>query len=201
MHHRIHDDEGSEQPLVFNRASQNVAAAAMLVRAMPEPSTTEGRRVRGELRDLLETAAVQQAESSASRWRGGASNLLTAPPRQDREAPARPDPDRAPIAHRVPMLLDRLGNRREVQGDHEVVSRRRRHDNEGPARGYHPHRGGRYDSEEDRSPSPEPPGPRVFSRAIRAALFPARLRQPANLVKYNGETNPELWLANYRLAY
>ena len=37
---------------------------------MPEPSTTEGRQVRGELRDLLETAAVQQAESSASRRRG-----------------------------------------------------------------------------------------------------------------------------------
>ena len=72
------------------------------------------------------------------------------------------------------MLLDRLGNRREVQGDHEVVSRRRRHDNEGPARGYHPHRGARYDSGEDRSPSPEPLGPRVFSRAIRAAPFPAR---------------------------
>ena len=80
MHHRIHDDEGSEQPPVFNRASQNVAAAAMLVRAMPEPSTTEGQRVRGKLRDLLETAAVQQAESSASRQHGGASNLPTAPP-------------------------------------------------------------------------------------------------------------------------
>jgi hypothetical protein len=26
-------------------------------------------------------------------------------------------------------------------------------------RGYHPRRGGRYDNEEDRSPSPEPPGP------------------------------------------
>jgi hypothetical protein len=33
---------------------------------------------------------------------------------------------------------------------------------------------GRYDSEEDRSPSPEPLGPRVFSRAIRRAPFPAR---------------------------
>ena len=75
MHHRIHDDEGSEQPPVFNCASQNVTAVAMLVRAMPEPSTTEGRRVRGELWDLLETAAVQQAESSASRWHEGISNL------------------------------------------------------------------------------------------------------------------------------
>ena len=73
VHHRINNNEGGEPPPIFNRASQNVAAAAMLVRAMPEPSTTEGRRVRGELRDLLETAAVQQAESSASRRRGGTS--------------------------------------------------------------------------------------------------------------------------------
>ena len=81
-----------------------------------------------------------------------------------------------------------------------MVSRRRCHDNEGPTRGYHPHRSGRYDSEEDRSPSPELPGPRVFSRAIRAAHFPARFRQLANLVKYSSETNPKLWLADYRLA-
>ena len=81
-----------------------------------------------------------------------------------------------------------------------MVGRRRCHDNEGPARGYHPHRGGRYDSGEDHSPSPEPPVPRVFSKAIRAALFPARFRQLANLAKYNGDTNPELWLADYRLA-
>ena len=145
----------------------------MLVQTMPEPSTMEGRWVRGELRDLLETAAVQQVESSASRCHGGALELPTAPPRQDREALARPEPARAPIAHRVPVLLDRLDNRHEGQGDHEVVGRRRRHDGEGPARGYHVHRGSRYDSEEDRSPSPEPPGPRVFSRAIRVAQFPA----------------------------
>ena len=124
MHHRINEDEGSEQPPIFNRASQNVVAAVMLVRMMPEPSTTEGRWVHGELRDLLETAAVQQAESSASRWCGGASDLPTALPWQNREASVRLEPTRAPIAHRVPLLLDCLGNRCEVQGDHEVVSRR-----------------------------------------------------------------------------
>jgi hypothetical protein len=41
-------------------------------------------------------------------------------------------------------------------------------------RGYHPRRGGRYDSGEDRSPSPEPPGPQAFSRAIRQAPVPTR---------------------------
>jgi hypothetical protein len=67
-------------------------------------------------------------------------------------------------------------------------------------RGYHPRRGGRYDSEEDRSPSPEPPGLRVFSRAIRRAPFPARFRAPATITKYSGETRPELWLVDYWLA-
>jgi hypothetical protein len=61
-------------------------------------------------------------------------------------------------------------------------------------------RGGRYDSGEDRSPSPEPPGPQAFSRAIRRAPFPTRFRPPATITKYSGETRPELWLADYRLA-
>ena len=101
---------------------------------------------------------------------------------------------------KAPSVHDRLSDRREVQGDHDVVSRRRRHDNDGLARGYQPHRGGRYDSGEDRSPSPGPPGPKVFKKAIRSAPFPARVRQPTNLVKYSGKTNPELWLADYHLA-
>jgi hypothetical protein len=50
-------------------------------------------------------------------------------------------------------------------------------------RGYHPRRGGHYDSGEDQSPSPEPPGPRVFSRAIRRARsrpgFEPRLPSPS----------------------
>jgi hypothetical protein len=52
--------------------------------------------------------------------------------------------------------------------------RRRAHLDERVRRGYHPRRGGRYDSGEDRSPSPEPPGPQTFSRAIRWAPFPTR---------------------------
>jgi hypothetical protein len=37
---------------------------------MPDPSTTEGRSIQGELKNLLEDAAVQRAESSASRRQG-----------------------------------------------------------------------------------------------------------------------------------
>jgi hypothetical protein len=67
-------------------------------------------------------------------------------------------------------------------------------------RGYHPRREGRYDSGEDWSPSPEPPGPQAFSRAIRRAPFSTRFRAPTTITKYSGETRPELWLTDYRLA-
>jgi hypothetical protein len=63
-----------------------------------------------------------------------------------------------------------------------------------------PGMGGCYDSEEDRIPSPEPPCPRVFSRAIRRAPFLAQFRAPTTITKYSGETRPELWLVDYRLA-
>jgi len=65
VNRRIVEDQGGDAP-VFSMASQNVMAAALLLRAMPEPSTPEGRRVRQGLRGLLEQAVVQNAESSAS---------------------------------------------------------------------------------------------------------------------------------------
>ena len=94
----------------------------------------------------------------------------------------------------TPAASGRLGN------EHRRHDRRARID-EKVRRGYHPRRGGHYDSEEDRSPSPEPPGPQAFNRAIRRAMFPTRFRAPTTITKYSGETRPELWLADYRLAY
>jgi hypothetical protein len=77
---------------------------------------------------------------------------------------------------------------------------RRAHPDEKVRQGYHPRRGARYDSGEDQSPSPEPPGLQAFSRAIRRARFPPRFRAPTTITKYSRETRPELWLADYRLA-
>jgi hypothetical protein len=85
----------------------------------------------------------------------------------------------------TPAAPDRLG-------DNQRHRDRRARLEEKARRGYHPRCGGRYDSEEDRSPSPEPPGPRVFSRAIRRASFPARFRTPTTITKYSGETRSEL---------
>jgi hypothetical protein len=102
------------------------------------------------------------------------------------------DPHRAHAQHSA-CGPGRLGNEHHHRN-------RRTHLDERVHRGYHPRRGGRYDSGEDRSPSPEPPGPQAFSRAIRRAPFPTRFRTPTTITKYSGETRPELWLADYRLA-
>jgi hypothetical protein len=109
--------------------------------------------------------------------------------RRIREASVHPERTR----DKAPAARERLGN------EHHHLDHRARLD-EKVRRGYHPRRGGRCNSEEDRSPSPEPPGPRVFSRAIRRASFPARFRAPTTITKYSGETRSELWLADYRLA-
>jgi hypothetical protein len=180
---RIVDDARARLPPASSGVGQNLAAAAILLRAMPEPSTTEGRRIQGELKNLMEDAAVRRAESSASRRRGC--------PRS--------------IAQRLP---DSCGRPRSTPGargtgrlgDEQHHRNRRARLDERVHRGYHPRRGGRNDSEEDRSPSPEPPGPQAFSRAIRRAPFPARFQAPTTITKYSGETRPELWLADYRLA-
>jgi hypothetical protein len=70
VQHRIANDARARLPPASSGVGQNLAAAAILLRAMPEPSTTEGRRIQGELKNLLENAAVRRAESSASRRQG-----------------------------------------------------------------------------------------------------------------------------------
>jgi hypothetical protein len=40
----------------------------------------------------------------------------------------------------------------------------------------------------------------MFSREIRTTSFPQRFRQPTPIDKYNGETDPRVWLNDYRLA-
>jgi hypothetical protein len=189
VQHRITGDARARLPLASNGVGQNLAAAAILLRALPEPSTIEGRRIQGELKNLLEDAAVRRAESSASRRQGYPPEHRVANSRFMREASVHTGRTRDP----APAAPGRLGNEHHRRN-------RRAHLDEKVRRGYHPRRGGRYDSGEDRSPSPEPPGPQTFSRAIRRAPFPTRFRTPTTITKYSGETRPELWLADYRLT-
>jgi hypothetical protein len=140
---RIADDARARLPPASSGVGQNLAAAAILLRAMPEPSTTEGRRIQGELKNLLEDATVRRAESSASRRQGCPPEHRAATSRFMREASVQIGRKR----DTTPAAPGRLGN------EHHRRDRRARLD-EKARRGYHPRRGGRYDSEEDRSLRP-----------------------------------------------
>jgi hypothetical protein len=123
---------------------------------------------------LIEQAAVQQAESLASRIRqqgdarGDGATQGGEPSVHAGEAARRPaNPGRTPAKERL------LDTRRALDGDaRNVINARRTSKADARAAvGYHPRRGGRYDSDEDRSPTPEPPGTHVFSRdAPRKAI-------------------------------
>jgi hypothetical protein len=185
----IVDDARARLPPASSGVGQNLVAVAILLRAMPKPSTTEGRRIQGELKNLLEDAAVRRAESSASRRQGCPPEHRATISRLMREASVHTGRTR----DGTPAAPGRLGDEPHHRNRQARLDERVR-------RGYHPRRGGRHDSEEDRSPSPEPPGPQAFSRAIRRAPFPARFQAPTTITKYSGETRPELWLADYRLV-
>jgi hypothetical protein len=102
-----------------------------------------------------------------------------------------------PERNKAPSVRDRLDNNANARA---ILDARRYNKEDGAARGYHTCRGVCYNSEEDRSPSPEPPSLRVFSEAIWRARFSDRFSQPANIVKYSGKTNLDMWLADYCLA-
>jgi hypothetical protein len=70
VQHRIANDARARLPPASSGVGQNLATTAILLQAISEPSTTEGRRIQGELKNLLEDAVVRRAESTASRRQG-----------------------------------------------------------------------------------------------------------------------------------
>jgi hypothetical protein len=97
-------------------------------------------------------------------------------------------------------ILDTRGQVQDGDARNVINARRTGNAETRAAAGYHPWWVGRYDSQEDFSPMPEPPGTHVLSREIRTASFPQRFRQPTSIDKYTGETDPRVWLNDYRLA-
>jgi hypothetical protein len=201
---RINADFNVDDPNTPLRASQKLIAAATLFRAMPAPSTPEARNLHREAQALIEQAAVQQAESSTScicqqgsvRDDGGMQGPK--PSVHTGGAAERPaNPGLTPVKERI---LDTHGRAQNGDARNVINARRMGNAETRATASYHPRRGGRYDSREDRSPTPEPPGTRVISREIRTASFSQRFRQPTSIDKYNGETGPRVWLNDYLLA-
>jgi hypothetical protein len=95
------------------------------------------------------------------------------------------------------------------RGERDTIKVRRRVDvgqddgyEKQPRKEYSRWRNGRYDSDEDRSRSNsrDAQGCHAFEKNVRNACFPSRFRAPTSVPKYDGETNPNIWLEDYRLA-
>ena len=65
-----------------------------------------------------------------------------------------------------------VDNQRQHDARRDIDENHHRRYGDAEEHGYSTHRGGTYDSDEDRM-APEPPGPRVFSRAIRSTPLPS----------------------------
>jgi hypothetical protein len=134
---------------------------------MPAPSTPEAQNLHREAQALIEQAAVQQVESLASRIRqqGSARDDDDAQGPEASvhagRAPGQPaNQGRTPVRERI---LDTRGQAQDGDVRNVINARRTGNTEARAAVGCHPRWGGRYDSREDRSPTPEPPGTRVFS--------------------------------------
>jgi hypothetical protein len=201
---RINVDFDINNPNTPPRANQKLIAAATLLRAMPAPSTREAYNLHCEAQALIEQAAMQQTESSASRIRqqgsarddGGALGL-EASVHAGGGAGQPANQGRTSVRQRI---LDTRGQAQDGDACNIINTRRKGNTETRVVVVYHPRRGGRYDSREDCSPTPEPPGTRVFSREIRTASLPQRFHQPTSIEKYTGETDPRVCLNDYRLA-
>jgi len=145
---------------------------------------------------LLQVAAVQQAESWASRRRGAATKKRDEPAQNEKELSVHQQPP--PRGKKTTLVLP-VDNQRRHDAQRDIDENRRYRYGDAEESGYSAHRGGRYDSDEDRM-APEPPGRWVFRRAIRNTPLPCSFRPPTSIAKYNSETKPELWLADFRLA-
>jgi hypothetical protein len=147
---RINVDFDVDNPNTPPRASQKLVAAATLLWAMPAPSTPEAPNLHREAQALIEQAAVQRAESSASRIRQQGST------RDDRgtqgpeasvhaggtaERPA--NPGRTPVKERI---LDTRWQAQDSDARNVINAPRTGNAETRAAAGYHPRRGGSYDS-------------------------------------------------------
>jgi hypothetical protein len=192
--------QDAEDVPFFARASQNIAAAAMILRSILKSNDPEARRIHRDLKGLMEHTAVQQAVSSTSQRHEASSASHS---RCDTwgcksPAPQMPCPRGAPPVMPWPppvtpvrgclghdrdacLTIDARHRARDDQ-DRAYLSGGRNHGQRGGGRGH------------DQSPSLDAPWPRAFGRSILNAPFLPCFRALTHIPKYAGEMNPNVWL-------
>jgi len=107
----------------------------MLLRNMPEPSNSQARRIRDEVQTLLQVAAVQQAESSASRRRGAAMEKCEEPAQNEKEVSVHQQPP--PRGKKTALVLNHhVDNKRWHDARRDIDEHRRRRYRDAEERGY-----------------------------------------------------------------
>jgi hypothetical protein len=102
-------------------------------------------------------------------------------------------------------VKSRLGPNRDAQNTIEARRRVERvnnhrnncschHDDRGHGRRHD------IDDDHDRGWSPNQRGPQAFAQSICDARFPSRFRALTNVPTYDEDTNPSIWLEDYRLT-
>ena len=77
---RVVDDARARLPSAFRGAGQNLAAAAMLLRMMPEPSTTEGRRIQANSRISWKMPQSDEPKALSPEGEGAPRSIAQRPP-------------------------------------------------------------------------------------------------------------------------
>jgi hypothetical protein len=139
---RINVDFDVDNPNTPPRASQKLVAAATLLRAMPTPSTPEARNLHREAQALIEQAAVQQAENSASRIRqqgsaqdDGGAHGPEASVHAGGAAERPANPGRTPVRERI---IDTRGQAQDSDARNVINARRTGNAETRVTAGYHP---------------------------------------------------------------
>jgi hypothetical protein len=191
--------EGTPRP-TFARVSQNMAVTTALLDTLPMPSTDGVNKVYHQPKDIL-GIAIEQREESLLQWRAEVSVSIPGHSKagQQRTMMEHPAMGTASSPMRAPSCLQ-PGH---LSGCLEHLVHCQAHRGDEGARHGPPacnlHHGGRSDREW-RSLSPYGLGPKAFRSNVRDACFPKHFWAPSNIPKYDGKTNPSVWLEDYRLA-
>ena len=134
----IGEEEPEPHVSRFPRAGQNIVAATMLLRNMPEPSNSQARCIRDKVQGLLHVAAAQQAESSASRRRGVAIEKRVEPARNEREVSVHQGPPRQ-RKKTVTVQEHLVDNRGQHNARHDINEHHHHRHGDAEEHGYNAH--------------------------------------------------------------
>jgi hypothetical protein len=161
--------------------------------------------VRQQLKVLLEAAAAQQAESSASRQRSERGWAGAPSAHGPNTPPSQQQGHEEGVRAAASAVRSRLGPNRDVRNTIEARRRAESINNNRDNCSHHNddrRRRRRHDSDDDRerSWSPNQRGPWAFGWSNRDMKFPSRFRVRTNVPRYDGDTNPSVCFEDYRLA-